>query len=291
VEERNRAIIDGAVIVAREAGAAAVILAGWLPEERLYLEGLLDGQRIITAARPSLDPPALEDTEVLVLPQVRLRRRGRAKIALLEGLASGLLNPGERVVVVSGDVQDGQCELDTIAVVDLGGGARAMDGDAGASLAALRGVADAATFDALLTLCVDVGHDGREGKPVGLLITLGDEESVLDRSHPLVLNPFEGHHEQARSIMSASGRRALREFSGMDGAFVLGGDGVILAGGRYLQDVGSPASVPSGLGARHRAAAGITGSTRSIAFCVSESSGDTRVFGGGRLLMTIERND
>jgi diadenylate cyclase len=49
--------------------------------------------------------------------------------------------------------------------------------------------------------------------------------------------------------------------------------------------------VPSGLGARHRAAAGITSTTRCIAFCFSESSGDTRVFAGGRLLMTIERSD
>jgi diadenylate cyclase len=291
VQEKNRALIDGAAIVAREAGASAVILAGWLPEERRYLETILDGQRVISAGHPAREGGTLDDSEVLVLPQVRLRRRGRAKIALLEGLASGLLSPGERVVVLSGDTHNGRCELDTIAVVDLGGGPDAPNGDNTAPLALLRDCADPATFDALLTLCVDVGHDGREGKPVGLLVTLGDDDNVLLRSHPLVLNPFAGHDEGDRSIMSASGRRALREFSGMDGAFILRSDGVILAGGRYLQDVGSPTSVPSGLGARHRAAAGITGSTRCIAFCVSESNGDTRVFGGGRLLMTIERND
>jgi diadenylate cyclase len=291
LHEKNRALIDGAVIVARETGAAAVILAGWLPEERRRLERALEGRRIISAAHPDNDGMQLDDNEVLVLPRVRLRRRGRAKVALLEGLASGLLQPGERVVVLSGDTTDDVCILDTIAVIDLSSNDHVLDGEPGAPVSLLRQAADPATFDAVLTLCVDVGHEGREGKPVGLLITLGDERGVIARSHPLVLNPFAGHDEGERCILRASARRALREFSGMDGAFVLRSDGVIVAGGRYLQDVGPDTSVPGGLGARHRAAAGITSTTDCIAFCVSESSGDTRVFGGGRLLMTIERND
>jgi diadenylate cyclase len=289
--EKNRGMIDGAVVVARQTGAAAVVLAGWLPEERRYLETQLGDRRVLSAAHPASDGVRLEDAEVLALPQVRLRRRGRAKVALLEALAAGLLRPGERVVVISGDTAEGECVLDTIAVVDLARNEQFLDGDAGAPLSLLHEVSDHDTFDALLTLCVDIGHDGREGKPVGLLVTLGDEAAVLERSHPLVLNPFEGHHESHRLIMAPSARRALREFSGMDGAFVLRSDGVIVAGGRYLRDNGPEAAVPSGLGARHRAAAGITASTRCIAFCVSESSGDTRVFAGGRLLMTIERND
>jgi diadenylate cyclase len=289
--EKNRGLIDGAVIVARQTGAAAVILAGWLPEERRYLESQLPDRRVLAAGRPAIDGVPLEDDEVLALPQVRLRRRGRAKIALLEALAAGLLRPGERVVVLSGDTTTGAYILDTIAVIDLSNGDGFHDREAEAPLAILHEVADAATFDAVLTMCVDIGHDGREGKPVGLLVTLGDEAAVLENSRPLVLNPFEGHSESQRLIMTPSARRALREFSGMDGAFVVRSDGVIMAGGRYLQDVGPDAAVPSGLGARHRAAAGITSTTRCIAFCVSESSGDTRVFAGGRLLMTIERSD
>lgn len=289
--EKNKALIDGAVVVARETGAAAVILAGWLPEERSYLDRVLDGRRVISVAESTADGAVLEDAEVLVLPQVRLRRRGRAKIALLEALASGFLQPGERVIVLSGDTTGGRCELDTIAVIDLAHDEAFLDGEAGAPLSLLQEVADPAAFDAVLTLCVDIGHDGREGKPVGLLVTLGDAPTVLSRSHALVLNPFEGHQEDRRSILTPAARRALREFSGMDGAFVLRSDGVIVAGGRYLRDSGATASVPSGLGARHRAAAGITASTRCLAFCVSESTGDTRVFGGGHLLMTIERGD
>jgi diadenylate cyclase len=287
---RNQALIEGAVVVARRSGADAVILAGWLPQEREQLERALPDVRVISTANP-VHEISDQDAEVLVLPQLRLRRRGRAKVALLEGLASGMLNPGERVVVISGDVAREECELDTIAVVDLTDNERFLDGQAGAALSVLREVADPATFDALLTLCVEMGHDGREGKPVGLLVTLGDVAQVLQRSRPLVLNPFEGHPESMRSILAPAARRAMLEFSAMDGAFLLRSDGVIVAAGRYLQDVGPATSVPSGLGTRHRAAAGITATTRCIAFCVSESTGDTRVFGGGHLLMTIQRND
>jgi DNA integrity scanning protein DisA with diadenylate cyclase activity len=228
---------------------------------------------------------------VLVLPEIRLRRRGRAKIALLEGLAAGLIEPGERVIVVSGDAVNGHCELDTVAVVELDEIDDLLGGNPHASLSTLGRAADPAAFDALLGLCVALGHEGKEGKPVGLLATLGDHDAILERSHPLVLNPFEGHPEDDRCILTPATQRAVREFSGMDGAFVFRRDGVIVAAGRYLQEVAAEYAVPSGLGTRHRAAAGITAATGCIALVVSETTGDTRVFGGGRLLMTIERSD
>jgi diadenylate cyclase len=292
VLEKNRAIIDGAVLVAQRTEADAVLLAAALPEEAKYLEDSLEGQIRVISASPG--PSAIRearDTDILALPEVRLRRRGRAKVALLEGLAAGLLNAGERVVIISGNTPNGICELDTVAVIDLDEDDDFMDGETNAPLAILRKVADPAVFDAILTMCVELGREGKEGKPVGLLITLGDHESVMERSHQIVLNPFEGHPEDDRCILNASARRAIREFSGMDGAFVLRSDGIIVAAGRYLEEVAAEHEVPSGLGSRHRAGAGITASTRGVAFVVSESSGDTRVFGGGRIIMTVERTD
>ena len=288
----NRAILDGAMLIAEKTNAAAVILAAALPAETAYLkESMGTARRVIAAAMPGSGDTSPHDAEVVALPSVRLRRRGRAKVALLEGLAAGLLHPGERVVVVSGDGATGSDELDTVALVELTNDSGMLGGQSDAPLAALQAVRDPAAFDALLGLCVALGHEGREGRPVGLLATLGDHEAVLQRSHPLVLNPFEGHPEADRCVLYASVKRAVREFSGMDGAFVFRDDGVVVAGGRYLQELAPEEAVPSGLGARHRAAAGITAATSCVALAVSESSGETRVFGGGRLLMTIERTD
>lgn len=290
--DKNRAILEGAVHVARETAADAVILAAALAEEQRFLRDALGSElRVITATGSTARRDALEDGEMLALPEVRLRRRGRAKVALLEGLASGILSPGQRVVVISGNAVNGECELDTVAVIELEDDEDYLGAQEDAPLAILREVSDPATFDAVLGICVQLGHEGKEGKPVGVLVTLGDAENVVKRSHQIILNPFEGHPEVDRCVMYPSARRALREFSGMDGAFVIRSDGVIVSAGTYLQDLAPEDTVPRGLGARHRAASGITGSTRCIAFVVSETTGDTRVFGGGRLLMTIERND
>jgi len=288
--EKNKAIIEGAARVATDTSAGAVIIAAALTEERDLLRRSLDDDvRVLTAA--GADHQVSEDGEVLVLPEVRLRRRGRAKIALLEALAGGYLEPGQRVVVISGNESATGHELDTIAVIELDDEEDFLDGESAAPLAVLREVADPAAFDAVLNLCVELGRSGREGRNVGVLVTLGDHEAVLQLSQSLVINPFEGHSEDQRSILSVAARRAVMEFSGMDGAFVLRSDGVIIAGGRYLQDLALDQVVPQGLGARHQAAAAVSRSTRCIAFVVSESTGDTRVFGGGRLLMTIEKND
>jgi diadenylate cyclase len=288
--EKNRAIIEGAARVASDTRASAVILAAALPDEcDLLRERLGAGIRVLTAAGGRSQTG--DDGEVLVLPEVRLKRRGRAKIALLEAIAGGFLQTGQRVVVVSGNESSAGAELDTIAVVELNEDDDFLDGQTDAPLAILRDVADPAAFDATLNFCIELGREGKEGKSVGLLITLGDHAAVLEKSQPLVLNPFQGHPEEMRSIMSASARRALLEFSGMDGAFVMRSDGVVEAAGRYLEDLPTELTVPSGLGARHRAAAGISMSTRCVSFVVSETTGDTRVFGGGRLIMTIEKND
>jgi diadenylate cyclase len=291
IRARNRAIIEGAAVIARQSQADAVLVTVPVTDElRLLRDQLGEGPRLIAAGSRSGGRDST-DGEVLVLPQLRLRRRGRAKVALLEGLAAGLIAPKERVVVVSGSTVNGQAELDTVAVIDLSRTGEYLDGDASAALATLQEVADPAVFDALLSLCVDIGQEGREGQSVGLLVTLGDATGVLDHSHQLVLNPFAGHPEEDRCVLFPAAGRALREFSSLDGAFVLREDGVIIAAGRYLEEHALRSAVPSGLGARHHAAAGITAATRCVAFCVSQSTGDTRVFGDGRLLMTIERTD
>lgn len=292
MNERNRAILDGAVLISRRTAADAVLLAAALPEEAAYLRSQLAGeQRVVAAAPPNGGAHAAHEHDVLALPEVRLRRRGRAKVALLEGLAAGLLRPGERVIIISGSAGDGPFELDTVALVELRHDEELLDGHPEATLGLLGHVADPAVFDCVLGLCVQLGREGREGRHVGLLITLGDHEAVLARSHPIVLNPFEGHPEEERSILNPGTRHAVREFSGIDGAFVVRSDGVIVAAGRYLQALAPERDLPPGLGARHRAAAGITAATRCVAFVVSQSTGDTRVYAGGRLVVTIERTD
>ena len=59
-------------------------------------------------------------------------------------------------------------------------------------------VYDADVVESLLELAIEIAREGREGTRVGTVFTLEDEDSVLARSRPLILDPLLGHPESAR---------------------------------------------------------------------------------------------
>jgi DNA integrity scanning protein DisA with diadenylate cyclase activity len=147
-----------------------------------------------------------------------------------------------------------------------------------------------AVFERLLTLAGELGLEGREGRPVGTIFIVGDSDTVLAQSHQLVINPFHGYPEVERNVLDPRLEETIKEFSAIDGAFIIRGDGVILSAGRYLAP---PARLeqplPQGLGTRHEAAASITVTTGAIALCVSQSTGTITIFKKGRLLTDIPK--
>jgi hypothetical protein len=90
-------------------------------------------------------------------------------------------------------------------------------------------------------------------------------------------------------INTADVRESLKEFSAIDGAFLIRGDGVVLAAGRHLNVVYQGPGLPQGLGTRHAAGAAITGVTNSIAMVISESTGKVTLFRNGQSITTIDR--
>jgi len=59
---------------------------------------------------------------------------------------------------------------------------------------------DPEVLESLIGLAVEIAREGREGKRVGTLFTLGDEKAVLARSRPLILDPLQGHPEASRHV-------------------------------------------------------------------------------------------
>jgi len=142
------------------------------------------------------------------------------------------------------------------------------------------------TLEPLLELAIEIAREGREGRRIGTLFTIGDAEAVMAWSRPLILNPFEGHPRNRRHIASADLWGTVKELAQLDGAFVVSDDGVFLAAGRYLDANAANVNVPFGLGSRHIAAASISFATSTIAIVVSESS-VVRVFQRGALRAEI----
>ena len=120
---------------------------------------------------------------------------------------------------------------------------------------------------------------------------LGDSERVLAQSRRLVLNPFKGYPESERNLLDPDLAETIKEFSALDGAFIVRGDGVMLTAGTQLVPTASRVLLPGGLGTRHAAAAGITASTAAVSLCVSQSTGTVSVFKAGKLITDINRPD
>ena len=141
-------------------------------------------------------------------------------------------------------------------------------------------------LEPLLELAIEIAREGREGRRVGTLFTLGDADAVLAWSRPLILNPLQGHRPSRRRITSLELRGTIKELAQLDGAFVVSDSGIFLAAGRYLDAKASNVDVPYGLGSRHIAAASISFATNAVAIVVSESS-IVRIFESGSLKAEI----
>jgi DNA integrity scanning protein DisA with diadenylate cyclase activity len=145
---------------------------------------------------------------------------------------------------------------------------------------------DSEVLESLIELAVEIAREGREGRRIGTLFTLGDEAAVLAKSRSLILDPLEGHPENLRDIRDPNLRGTIKELAQLDGAFVVSSTGVVVAACRYLDAAASPIEVPLGLGSRHIAAAHISAATRAIGIVVSESA-VVRLFCHGALIGEI----
>ncbi len=142
------------------------------------------------------------------------------------------------------------------------------------------------TLEGTLLLAVEIGREGREGRKVGTLFTIGDSEEVLKRSKTLILDPLWHHPPEKKTIADQNMRETLKELSQLDGAFVVSDDGVVLSACRYINASSEGITLPLGLGSRHMAAASITKQTTAVAIVVSESS-VVRIFDDGKIIAEI----
>jgi len=145
--------------------------------------------------------------------------------------------------------------------------------------------AEPEVIKAVLEVAIELGKKGQKGKPVGALFIVGDAGKVMNKSRPLSYNPFEKSHVHVGDpIVNVM----LKEFSRLDGAFVISDAGKIVSAYRYLEPSAEGVDIPKGLGARHMAGGAITRDTNAIAIVLSESDGLVRAFKGGELILEVD---
>jgi len=203
--------------------------------------------------------------------------------ALLEAVADDLLTPGAEVIALYSGFDPGT--VDSFSVIRLDehlGKLTARD---------LRQLETRVPLDTLKTvvdLAVEIGREGREGKPVGTLLVVGDARKVMAHSHPTGFDPVKGYSRKERSIQDARVREGIKEIAQIDGAIIISSDGIVEAAGRYIDASAADITLSKGLGARHWAAAAISRHTKAVAVAVSESNGTVRLFQNGEVMLRIE---
>jgi DNA integrity scanning protein DisA with diadenylate cyclase activity len=221
----------------------------------------------------------------VVIPAYEYSRVEKIKVALVAARSAALLNDGETVLAIVG--KDAGRSLDTLMRIRLG--QEEDDDRIRVDEIGLPPEFSSQVVESLVHAGMEIGAEGYEGHPVGTIIVVGDSTAVMEKSRPLLLNPFAGISEAERNSLDPRIRDAVKAYAVLDGAFVVREDGVVLAAGRYLAAIDATVDLPLGLGARHSAAAAITTETKAIAISVSQTTGTVRVFREGRIVLELHQ--
>ncbi|MBE2213529.1 MAG: PTS sugar transporter subunit IIA [Opitutaceae bacterium] len=244
------------------------------------------GARTILVTRNAADT-GIDTTAYDSVVQVRSfskKRLAQLRSFVLVGMTRGLIQFNDRICCIGGLPESDQ--FDTIVVVDLQREFQTLLVDQTDFLPA---DVKPEVFERVLGIAMELAVEGREGKPVGSLFVLGDTARVDKMTKPLVLNPFYGYKEEDRNILNPFMDETVKEFSSLDGAFIIRGDGVLVSSGSLIHAPDYYHALPSGLGSRHAAAAAISLAAQCISIVVSSSTGQVTVFRRGVMLPIMER--
>jgi mannitol/fructose-specific phosphotransferase system IIA component (Ntr-type) len=282
----NRIILAHALDLAAELEAQALLLhADALPDLQILNSFQTDTTILLVTTKSDTGGGDLRlQHRIIRLPFSGPNRANQVDLALILSLGHKYLGRTDRVISLFGHPDSGI--LDSLKIVDLAKELPTFLATYSADL-----LADVApeVLERMLQIATSIAKEGREGKAIGTIFVLGDYERVKILCRQLVINPFKGYKAEERSILDPSLEETIKEFATIDGAFLIDGKGVVEAAGTYLRPEVEAAELPSGLGARHAAAAGSTTATRAMAVVVSQSTGRVSLFKGGRTILVLDR--
>ncbi len=283
--DRFRTLYNLAVRLSESAEADAVLLLLSGPADWGRLKNIAGEEKVIVAANK---PEELEGASEAGLATVVLNMADspvydQLTQAVLEAVADDILAPGSCVVALySGFDADA---MDSISVINLG---EHLDRLTGRDLRQLETRVPLDTLKLVVNLAVEIGREGREGKPVGTIFVVGDTRKVLACSRSVGFDPVRGYSRKDRNLMDPRVREGIKEIAQMDGAIIVSADGTVEAACRYIDSPATSITLSKGLGSRHWAAAGISAATKAVAVTVSQSNGTVRIFQNGNVMLRIE---
>ena len=282
----NRLMFREAERVARGANCSAVVVFGDTFIGGIQPGTVLSKLKTILVTRTAIETSG-EEGEFNFTIQVRSfsnQRLAQLRSAMLVALTRGVVTFTDRICCVGGI--SGSNQFDTLVVVDIEREFQTLLTGSTADL--LPADVKPEVLERVIAVATELAVEGREGRPVGCLFVVGDNVKVGSLSKPLVLNPFFGYKEEDRNILNPFMDETVKEFSSIDGAFIIRGDGVVDSAGSLIQATDSTHELPGGLGSRHAAAAAISVAANCISIVVSSSTAQVTLFRRGVMLPLTE---
>ena len=223
---------------------------------------------------------------VLTLP-VQLFSHGRLtqlRSSILLALMHKFIKHNEKICCIGGRPNSNR--LDTVLITEVN---REIQSVFSNQMDILPKCVQPEVFERLLSIAIELAVEGREGKAVGCLFVLGDIKELAAYVRPLILNPFYGYKAEDRNLLNPFIDETIKEFSLLDGAFVINGNGTLESAGSLIFAPENDVSLHGGLGTRHAAAVAISNIVDCIALAVSASTGQVTLFRKGKMLPLIEK--
>jgi DNA integrity scanning protein DisA with diadenylate cyclase activity len=266
-----------------ETEAILVLLEG--PAEWARLKTLAGTAKIVVAANVIGDLAGAKEAglEIVHLDMPDSPVYERLTQLVLEAVADDILTTGSSVVALYSGFD--AAAVDSLSVINLD---EHLNRLTGRDLRQLEIRVPLDTLKIVVDLAVEIGREGREGKPVGTLFVVGDSRKVLACSRSVGFDPVRGYNRKERDLNDPRVREGIKEIAQMDGAIIVSPDGVVEAACRYLDCSAADVTLSKGLGARHWAAAAISRATNAVAVTVSQSNGTVRIFQNGEVVLRIE---
>ncbi len=283
----NRLLLKESEKIARESKCTAILLFGDT------FAGGIEGARgfpnfrtiLVTRGASDRNPEGSQIETAIEVRSYSSQRLSQARSAILIGLTRGIFKHNDRLLCVGGIPASNQ--IDTLMIVDI---EREFQSVIDRENDLLPPSVKIEVLERLIAVATELSVEGREGKPVGTMFVVGDTDKVNAMVKPLVLNPFYGYRMEDRNVLNPFMDETIKEYSVIDGGFVIRGNGVIESAGSLIH---APAefydNLPSGFGTRHSAAAAITKAADCISICVSASSGQVTLFRKGVMFPLMEK--
>ncbi|MDR2432170.1 MAG: diadenylate cyclase [Puniceicoccales bacterium] len=282
----NEIFLKNAVEIAQQSQCTNVMLFGNIDLNNIDIEEVFSGIGLVNIIQSESDSSSiiydsLVEFHVNVIPTNWIR--GFRGIILL-GIANKIFRHDAKICCVGSNTVPNV--LDTLFIVDVQNEFHQVISP---NAEFLQDDIKPEVLERVLSIATEIAIEGREGKAVGCLFVIGNIDKISLYMKPLVCNPFYGYPESERDIFNPFMDETIKEFSLIDGAFVIRGDGIIESAGTLIYTPNHNVIMPGGFGTRHTAAASISSVAECIAIAVSESTHAVTLFKSGQMLQVMQK--